>query len=105
MTVMVAQERTLVLDRRCDLRCDLGLLRTPTSFLASTLALVLALAVTHAERGPSNEVNKFLGSLFGCKLPVRGAVGLIWRANFKKLICFYTKSHFFIRYVPCRSYP
>ena len=49
MTVMVAQERTLVLDRRCDLRCDLVLLWTPTSFLTSTLALVLALAVTHVE--------------------------------------------------------
>ena len=42
-TVMVAQERTLVLD----LRCDLVLLWTPTSFLTSTLALVLALAVAH----------------------------------------------------------
>lgn len=48
-TVMVAQERTLVLARRGDLRCGLVLLWTPTSFLSSTLALVLALAVTHAE--------------------------------------------------------
>lgn len=49
MTVMFVRDLTLVLNRRCDLRCDHLLLRTPTSFLTSTLALVLALAVTHVE--------------------------------------------------------
>ena len=32
-----------------NLRYDLGLLRTATSFLTSTLALIPALAVTHSE--------------------------------------------------------